>query len=468
MKLKKLSKKDVLTISLFLVVFLLTIPFAKESIGRILIIEISILIYLTIFLFYRNMFLSFVFLLFLVLPFNITYQIPIPVEQSMSNGLIVNYLIPTISILDLVVGIFLALVFLQEGFTFFKKVFYKYKLGLIVFFVFLLIQNIFLQNPLSILNSVRLFSYLLAFILILEKIPIKKKTISPTLFSAPLLVSVLVQGIIGLKQFLRGVSLGWDFLGESQVSTTMLGSSFISLNSGSFLRAYGTFPHPNVLGGFFLLTFFASLFLFKTSKGKQKIIPIITMILSVCFSFLTFSRSVILLFLLVLFVLLIKKIFVKKKINGFLPMILFERFFQGFKEIDSSLVDRRNLIKSGYLVFKENFLLGTGLGNFVREMGVNAPKTVKGMSLMQPVHNVFLLLLCELGVFGFLSFLFLIFDILRKNIKRVTLFGILICLVIITISLVDHYFVSLPQGLMMLLIMLSLIIFESKTNRLLR
>ena len=149
-------------------------------------------------------------------------------------------------------------------------------------------------------------------------------------------------------------------------------------------------------------------------------------------------------------------------------MILFERFFQGFKEIDSSLVDRRNLITSGYLVFKENFLLGTGLGNFVREMGINAPKTVKGMSLMQPVHNVFLLLLCEFGVFGFLSFQFLIIDILRKNIKRVTLFGLLICLVIITISLVDHYFVSLPQGLMMLLIMLSLIIFESKTNRLLR
>ncbi len=468
MKLKKLSKKDVLTISLFLVVFLLTIPFAKESIGRILIIEISFLIYLMAFLFYRNMFLSFVFLLFLVLPFNITYQIPIPVEQSMSNGLIVNYLIPTISILDLVIGIFLTSVFVQEGFTFFKKVFGKYRLGLIIFSVFLLIQNVFLQNLLSILNSVRLFSYLLAFVLILEKFPIKKKVISPTLFSVSILFSVLIQGIIGLKQFLRGVSLGWDFLGESQVSTTMLGSSFISLNSGSFLRAYGTFPHPNVLGGFFLLTFFASLFLFKTSKGKQKIIPIITMIFSVCFSFLTFSRSVILLFLLVLFVLLIKKIFVKKKINSFLPTILFERFFQGFKEMDNSLVDRRNLIKSSYIVFEENFLLGTGLGNFVREMGINAPKTVKGMSLMQPVHNVFLLLLCEFGVFGFLSFLFLIFDVLRKNIKKVTLFGFLICLVVISISLVDHYFLSIPQGLIMFLTMFSLIVFESKARRLLK
>jgi len=187
MKLKKLSKKDVLTISLFLVVFLLTIPFAKESIGRILIIEISFLIYIMAFLFYRNMFLSFVFLLFLVLPFNITYQIPIPVEQSMSNGLIVNYLIPTISILDLVIGIFLTSVFVQEGFTFFKKVFGKYRLGLIIFSVFLLIQNVFLQNLLSILNSVRLFSYLLAFILILEKFPIKKKVISPTLFSVSIL-----------------------------------------------------------------------------------------------------------------------------------------------------------------------------------------------------------------------------------------------------------------------------------------
>lgn len=468
MLLKKLAKKDVLVISLFLLVFLAIIPLAKDSLGRFHILSIFLFLYLIIFLFSRNIFLSFGLFAFLVLPFNITYQIPIPVQQSMANNLIVNYLIPTISVLDLSVGIFLIATSFKEGFSFFGRIFQKYKVALLLFSVFLLIQNIFLRNPLIVLNSIRLLTYTLSFVSILEKLYSKKKACTQKeglLFSMFLLFSVFVQGVVGIKQFLGGVSVGLKSLGESQVSSTMLGSSFISLKSGAFLRAYGTFPHPNILGGYLLLSLFISLFLLRVLKGREKLFPMLTIILSSISLFFTFSRTVLILFVMVLAILFLAKVFFKKKSLAFFPTILLERFFQGFRNMDSSLINRTNLIKSSYTVLKENIFLGTGLGNFVKEMGENAPKTVRGLSLMQPVHNIFLLLLCELGVFGFLSFFFLLYDVLRKNVKRITLFGVLIFLVLMSIGLVDHYFFSLPQGLFMFFIFLSLLVLEGKTER---
>ncbi len=465
---KKLAKKDVLVISLFLLVFLAIIPLAKDSLGRFHILSLLLFLYLTIFLFSRNIFLTFSLFAFLVLPFNITYRIPIPVQQSMANNLIVNYLIPTISVLDLAVGIFLIATSFQEGFSFFGRIFQKYKVALLLFSLFLLVQNIFLRNPLVILNTVRFFTYTLSFILIVENLLSKKRVYTQrerVLFAMFLLFSVFVQGVIGIQQFLGGVSVGLGVLGESRVSTSMLGSSFISLKSGAFLRAYGTFPHPNILGGYLLLSLFISLFLLRVLKGRTKLFPIVTIILSSISIFFTFSRTVLILFVMVLAILFLSKVFFKKKSLAFLPTILLERFFQGFRNMDSSLIDRRNLIKSSYIVLKENLFLGTGLGNFVKEMGDNAPKTARGLSLMQPVHNIFLLLLCELGVFGFFSFFFLLFEVLRKSLRKVTLFGVLIFVVLVGIGLVDHYFFSLPQGLFIFFVFLSLLVVEGKTER---
>jgi O-antigen ligase len=86
----------------------------------------------------------------------------------------------------------------------------------------------------------------------------------------------------------------------------------------------------------------------------------------------------------------------------------------------------------------------------------------------QPVHNIYLLILAELGVFGILFFsliLILIFwpvwrrlkswrDVLTLKLEKIILFFSL--LVILFISLFDHYFWTIYFGLMIFWLVLGL------------
>ncbi|MGB4987614.1 MAG: O-antigen ligase family protein, partial [Pyrinomonadaceae bacterium] len=65
-----------------------------------------------------------------------------------------------------------------------------------------------------------------------------------------LLVAGVLQGGIGIAQFLTQESVDSSIFGMSAHNASQAGSSVLKIDSGRFLRAYGTFPHPNVLGGF--------------------------------------------------------------------------------------------------------------------------------------------------------------------------------------------------------------------------
>lgn len=459
---KFFKKKDIGIIILFVFVFVVLSFFAKESFSRYFSVLVFLIVFFLTFLFTKNIFFSFLTFLFLVLPFNITYQLPIPFEETLVNNIHVNYLVPTVSILDIGVFIFLISLLITK-LNYFKIIFHKYKTSFLLFTIFLLIQNILFRDVLVALNSLRFFSYLFSFLLLLECFRTSKLTKKQIIIcSTTLLFSILVQGIIGYLQFQKGTSLGLKFLGESEVAADLLGSSFISLSGKAILRAYGTFPHPNILAGFFLLSFFLSIYLLKKIKGKWKALPIVNMTLASIFISFTFSRSTILFLVVTVFVLLPRLIFTKKKLFSLSTPLLLERFSLLFQKIDTGVIDRKNLLKASLPIIKKNILEGTGLGKFVEHMGEKAPLTGKGLYLLQPVHNIFVLLLAEFGIFGFLSFLFLLFDILRKNIQKINIFVLSIFLTVVGIGLVDHYFVSLPQGLVMFWVFVGLAIFFSK------
>lgn len=458
-----LKKKNIGIIVLFSFVFLSISFFAKESLGRYIAILVLVASFLVFFLTSKNIYLSCLAFLLLALPLNITYQFPVAFEKTLVNNIHVNYLVPTVSILDLGVFIFL-LSALLDNFVLFKTVFLKYKIGILLFTFFLLIQNIFLRDILVTLNSLRFLSYLFSFLIFLEHFKISKLTKKQiSILSISLLFSVMLQGFIGFLQFTKGSSIGLKFLGEPQVAAGLLGSSFVSLSGEEILRAYGTFPHPNILGGFFLLSFFLSLYFYRFLKKELRLLPILSMIFCCLFVLFTFSRSAIfLLYLSLSFLFVSLFVLRKRKILSLSMPLLSERFLSFFTGVDSGLVDRQNLLKSSFFVIKENILKGTGLGKYVQYMGENSPLTKNGLYLLQPVHNIFLFLLAEFGVFGFVSFLFLLFEILKKSIQRVNILVILISISVIGIGLVDHYLFSLPQGLVMFWVFLGLIILFSK------
>jgi O-antigen ligase len=451
---KKFLKKENLFV--FIVILLSTVLLSfliKESVERTIFISLTLFIWLSIFIYTRDLVFSSLLYILIVLPFNVTMQLPLAVEifntqilfpPPFVSGIYVNYLVSTVSILDIGIFLFLFSFLVQRGPSFYFKIFKNLKTGMLLFLFYLIVQNILLSNLLTAFNSFRIFFYLLAIMsaVIYYKEENLKKLFFPASFV--LFLNVLLQGVLGVVQVLRGSSLGLGFLGESQVVSGMQGSSFISLSERVFLRAYGTFPHPNILAGFLILTILFGIVCSRKFSGMGVSLTI----LSFCFLPFTFSRSAFLvggLILLILFVRSISK--VRSKAFSAFPLLFLERFGNLVQGGDSSWTERVALFKVSLEIIKENFFLGTGVGNFVKAMGDHAPRTSRGILLLQPVHNIFVLIFTELGVFGFLLFFYVLVKTFLENVKRFTYFKVAVLLSILIVGFWDHYLFSLPQGL---------------------
>lgn len=413
------------------------------DLGRLIFVLIVFLIYGFFCIKTKKPFYYSVLFLIFLLPFNITLQQPN--FNLYIHGISSNYVIPTLSIID--VFVFFVLVF-----SFQKrkdlKITKKIKIFFITFFLFLTTKAFLDNNLLSTLLIYRLFFYILGCFCIFQLFEFKKniKTITILLF-----FSIAIQFAIGLTQFNLGHSLGLHFLGESNLVKGMFGSSFIDLNNNLFLRSYGTFPHPNILATFSLFTLF-----FSIGNLKKERINILTSILATILIFLTFSRIVILLTLLLWMGFLFFKIKDRlknlKKTNILLySPLFFTRFTNLFLEKDSSFLDRLELINLAKEILKNFPYFGIGVGRFVYGVDLYPVYTQGGFLLLQPVHNIYILILSEYGfVFG-IPVVFLILFLLFKNFLKLNFFLKYLIFSIFVISFFDHFFLTLPQGLIFFL-----------------
>ena len=405
--------------------------FIKENILKGLVLEFCIWFWYFLGKKTKNYTYSSFLLLFLILPFNISIQFLKENVNPYVNGVFTNYLVPTLSILDVFAGIFLISSILERKFT--KK---HLSWDVLLLILFPLIQLALGIDVVAIVGVWRMVLYLLSFRVLIDNIELKgdKKFLILTK------ILIVVQVGISLLQFLGGSSLGLAFLGESIFSAGMKGSNFVDLAGNLYIRGYGTFPHPNILAGWFLLTL---IILWKERKG------FLFLILSSIGILLTFSRLGIFLLTIFWIFVLIKYLKESKRFNMFsIVGILPERVLNLFNGGDRAVMDRVNLLKESFVVFKNNWLMGSGYNTFVREMGESMPKTANGVWLNQPVHNVLMLSLCELGVLGTvlvgISY-WKTFSKKRINLRSLENIFIIICL--ISIGMVDHYLFSLPQGI---------------------
>ncbi|HAT74254.1 MAG: hypothetical protein US30_C0012G0051 [Candidatus Moranbacteria bacterium GW2011_GWF2_36_839] len=84
-----------------------------------------------------------------------------------------------------------------------------------------------------------------------------------------IILSGLIQAIIGIIQFFLQKSIGLLWLRESLISPDILGVAKIVLNGETYIRAYGLMPHPNVLGGFLLFSIIITLLYNKLFHVEQ-------------------------------------------------------------------------------------------------------------------------------------------------------------------------------------------------------
>ena len=252
---------------------------------------------------------------------------------------------------------------------------------------------------------------------------------------------VVVEFVLAVGQVVNGGSLGGIFywLGERRFDYMTVGIARISWFGDNFVRAYGTFSHPNSLAGFLLV---AVLLLDKVKNSKINKTRMWTINwLAIIGIILTGSRLVWVVGLLTVIFRFKSKFGLKMVLIGLMLMVgglLFENkinWLGGWS--NQSVLLRLNLNKSALKMIGQFPIFGVGLGNFLTKL----PDYLFNFWIIQPVHNVFLLVLAEMGIVGF-GWLWVF---LNKKIEW-RKFGWIWAVIVMT-GMFDHYWLSLPQNL---------------------
>lgn len=277
----------------------------------------------------------------------------------------------------------------------------------------------------------------------------------------PLMISALVAGaclqaLLTTLQFVNKSSIQtiFYFFGERFFTLSSPGIATTSLDGNEFLRPYGTFSHPNSLGGFYVAVYALSIGLLSQTKKILSPLRIPLIVLAALSSFLvffSFSKAAIGTFLLITVVHALlqfanrpkhdKKSCIPCAISRiFIPLVLGILFFQAKGDVYS--IDKRlNLIEQAMVLFQQHPVLGVGFGNHLYAQAQFPSKYAE--FFLQPVHNIFLLLLVQGGILitsiaGWVAI---------QSSSRNRLY---IVLAIIMTGLVDHYWVTLIQNMLLL------------------
>jgi len=431
---------------------------------------------------------------------------------------------------------------------------------LLAFFSFLSILWASNQSV-ALFRSIKLFEFILLYFYIIYNVPRSPRTNEQSLrveaggtflektkdiqcstwnifsgFLIIIIISGFIQSIIGFVQFFTNHSIGLFWLRESVLSPEISGVAKIIFDGTSHIRAYGLFPHPNIFGGFLVVSIVSSLLYLKMfhvehfEKKPQTIfsalaqhnVPRGTFILKwnnlwikygklflfilglfqVSVLLLTFSKSAIIgLFIGFFYIAANNTLFnvpsastredrlsTRGGRGTFSRVLIFKMFhvehfwkkiillfsisallFFIIKPDMSSLFLKSLNERSVYLnvsrgTFVENPFFGIGAGQFVPNI-----QNTRNLEMwqFQPVHNVFLLILNEYGIFILFAFVFFLYKMFRhnKNVPRGTfdnsnIESLLrtVLLAFIFIMFFDHYLWDIQQGQIMLWAIFGLIV----------
>ena len=284
------------------------------------------------------------------------------------------------------------------------------------------------------------------------------------------LIVQIIAGIAGFASqstaFLEPLKTVWPGLLEP----SMRGASIVELPDGlRILRAYGTLPHPNILGGFVLAGLLGPVGLFLANKKASY--AVLLLLLGISVLALSFSRAAWLGLIVFSLVLICKsKYFDRKRVILLLAVCAFSFVLTllPFRELvaartvnttshseEFSFIGRAWLNQEAIQMFREHPFTGVGIGSFIIRLAQRAGEGY----VIEPAHNIFLLAGAELGLPGLivitalaLSFSYHLFKTQNQNaiLAGATLTGLGM------ISLFDHYLWTLAPGRLLLGLMLGL------------
>ncbi len=289
----------------------------------------------------------------------------------------------------------------------------------------------------------------------------------------------IVVGIVEIvtqsTSFLAPLHLTWP----GPLDPSVRGAVIVQLPSGeSFLRAYGTLPHPNILGGFALI-FLLGPIAFFLRKEKPNNLALLLLIGGVSLLALTFSRSAWLALIVFCGVLVWKaRYFDRKRLIVLLVVIAlsFVATLFPYRELvkartinttshaeEFSFIGRAWLNGEARKIIAEYPLTGVGIGAFIIELSRRA-----GVGyVIEPAHNILLMVGAELGLPGLLIVVAMAVSIAYRLFKTQNPRAILVGATLTGlafISLFDHYLWTLAPGRLMLGLVLGLFLGQESSE----
>ncbi|MBI2051023.1 MAG: O-antigen ligase family protein [Parcubacteria group bacterium] len=290
-----------------------------------------------------------------------------------------------------------------------------------------------------------------------------------------IILSGSIQAVLGFVQFRMQEAAGGAWLGMAYQHASILGTSVVETDAMRLLRAYGSFPHPNMLGGWLALSLLLAMREVKRTPLTYIAIAFLSAGLAV-----TFSRGAWLAFgvgfaLLVaawmrpnspacnqagargrffFLPLLIIALFVGTLAVAY-PEPFKERIFGGNRLEAKSVEERASGIAEAWQLIKQHPITGVGIGNY----GLAVHRDIdasKPAYYYQPVHNVFLLAWAELGLVGLVLMTIFLLSLRTLALKGEAILssrqgwlsaGVFL-LPLMVLALFDHYLWSLYPGMM--------------------
>lgn len=296
-----------------------------------------------------------------------------------------------------------------------------------------------------------------------------------TTWRTPVWIVVLsgfVQSIVAFFEFIAQFIPSEKWLGLAAQNPSLEGVSVVLTTSGRFLRSYGTFPHPNILGGFMVYVIVLAVALIITTE-RERVRTFLYALLPCLAVGLLFSFSRQSMLGLVIALMAFPSMMAYRAIHQmrvwayatgvvfatvivlgsiFFPLMLTRLNVAGPLEA-YSLDERAVGIQRARTILLDIWPQGVGIGNYTWALHQEIDPNMKAKD-MQPVHITPLLIMAEIGIFGlvfyalFLAVLFWEGRHHPEPERRSTHLAIAGALVIIPVflGLWDHYLWSLPVG----------------------
>lgn len=285
------------------------------------------------------------------------------------------------------------------------------------------------------------------------------------------LIGGFIQSLLALQQAVGQYVGDNKWLGLAEHLPQQLGTAVVEVDGLRVLRAYGSLPHPNILGGFLFVTIFVGIYLWMDFyKHGQKnnwqndfvkknlgwfLFTLVTLVLATYGLLASFSRSAVLALVASLFSVAVINVLRRRWLRVLtvvrylailvIAVLTFNIWSGGAwtarlqveGRLEEQSIERRvGTFRQFYTASGKDVLFGQGLGMNTKVTKDHNP-TEPSYNL-QPIHNIFVLALAEVGVLG-LVLILVVLHMVTKEAEEIDVMSTSLLLGLAIIGLFDHY-----------------------------